>query len=131
MQLDFRVHLDADADTRTERESLARKAYATLSNVPIEYLASNGESMRGKVLRIVLDLLSMTKDGANGEDGQMQGEGAEGGEGQAFGKDVWDWWNMVRVANSEPIVCQWADGVSILVYSSSRSSRRYQRANIT
>lgn len=86
VQLDFRVHLDPEEDTRTERETLARKAYATLSNVPIEYLASNGESMRGKVLRIVLDLLSM----ASGS-----GTDKSGTESQPFGKDVWDWWNMV------------------------------------
>lgn len=101
-QLDFRVHLDPEEDTRPERESLARKAYATLSSVPIEYLASNGESMRGKVLRIVLDLLSMTKGGDTGANSssnspaQANGGGSSGtGESQAFGKDVWDWWNMV------------------------------------
>lgn len=61
--------------------------------------------MRGKVLRIVLDLLSMTGGGATAGssdnltsprnlDGQEVSEGT-GREGQAFGKDVWDWWNMV------------------------------------
>jgi hypothetical protein len=97
-QLDFRVHLDPEEDTRAERESLARKAYATLSSVPIEYLASNGESMRGKVLRIVLDLLSMTRS-EEANTTPMQGEDVGDGEGaQPFGKDVWDWWNMVRWA---------------------------------
>jgi hypothetical protein len=62
--------------------------------------------MRGKVLRIVLDLLSMTGGGtASAEqtnnvtsprrpNGHEEQEGG-GMEGQAFGKDVWDWWNMV------------------------------------
>lgn len=44
-QLDFKVHLRPEEDTKVERETLARKAYSTLSSVPIEYLASNGESM--------------------------------------------------------------------------------------
>jgi hypothetical protein len=43
--LDFRACLRPDEDTRAEREEMARKAYATLSGVPQEYLASNGESM--------------------------------------------------------------------------------------
>lgn len=43
--LDFRASLRPDEDTRAEREEMARKAYETLSSIPLEYLASNGESM--------------------------------------------------------------------------------------
>jgi hypothetical protein len=43
--LDLRAALRPDEDTRAEREEVARNAYATLSSIPYEYLASNGESM--------------------------------------------------------------------------------------
>lgn len=45
--LDFRASLSPEIDTRFEREEMARKAYQTLQHMPIEYLASNGESMVG------------------------------------------------------------------------------------
>lgn len=63
-------------DTRREREAVARRSYRVLESIPIEYLASNGECMRGKVLRIVLTLLSMTT------------------EPERFSQNIWDWWNM-------------------------------------
>ncbi|BEJ13508.1 hypothetical protein CspHIS471_0306820 [Cutaneotrichosporon sp. HIS471] len=74
--LDFRACLRPDEDTRSEREEMARKAYATLSGVPLEFLASNGESMRGKVLRIILALLHTAAEPVN------------------FSQNVWDWWNI-------------------------------------
>lgn len=75
--LDLRASIRPHEDTRAEREEMARKAYDGLSSIPYEYLASNGESMRGKVLRIILALLSMTPEPIN------------------FSQNVWDWWNMV------------------------------------
>ncbi|KLT45847.1 hypothetical protein CC85DRAFT_281999 [Cutaneotrichosporon oleaginosum] len=74
--LDFRACLRPDEDTRAEREEQARKAYATLSGLPLEYLASNGESMRGKVLRIILALLHTAAEPVN------------------FSQNMWDWWNI-------------------------------------
>lgn len=74
--LDFRAAIVPALDTRKEREEVARKSYAVLESIPIEYLASNGECMRGKVLRIILTLLSMTT------------------EPELFSQNVWDWWNM-------------------------------------
>ncbi|GMK56592.1 hypothetical protein CspeluHIS016_0304320 [Cutaneotrichosporon spelunceum] len=74
--LDFRACLRPDEDTRSEREDLACKAHAALSGLPLEYLASNGESMRGKVLRIILALLHTAAEPVN------------------FSRNLWDWWNM-------------------------------------
>lgn len=74
--LDFRAAIVPALDTRQEREDVARKSYAVLESIPIEYLASNGECMRGKVLRIILTLLSMTT------------------EPELFSQNIWDWWNM-------------------------------------
>lgn len=74
--LDFRAAIVPALDTRQEREDLARKSYEVLESMPVEYLASNGECMRGKVLRIILTLLSMTT------------------EPELFSQNIWDWWNM-------------------------------------
>lgn len=43
--LDFRASLSPDKDTRREREEMARNAYKAIEHLPIEYVASNGESM--------------------------------------------------------------------------------------
>ncbi|KAL1412559.1 hypothetical protein Q8F55_000306 [Vanrija albida] len=74
--LDLRASICPDEDTRQEKEEMAGKAYDTLSSIPIELLASNGESMRGKVLRIILTLLSMTTEPVN------------------FSQNAWEWWNI-------------------------------------
>ncbi|RSH92930.1 hypothetical protein EHS25_008376 [Saitozyma podzolica] len=74
--MDFRSTLRPSEDTRQDREETARRAYETLASVPVEYLASNGESMRGKVLRVILSLLSMSTDQEH------------------LGGNAWDWWNM-------------------------------------
>lgn len=43
--LDLRASICPDEDTRLEKEEMATKAYETLSSIPVELLASNGESM--------------------------------------------------------------------------------------
>lgn len=68
--------------------------------MPLECLASNGESMRGKVLRVILALLNATHEGALGE-------------------GLWDWWNMVSFRMTAG-----ADS-STRAYSSSSSCRRF------
>lgn len=50
--------------------------------MPLECLASNGESMRGKVFRVILALLNATPEGALGE-------------------GLWDWWNIVSYPFTE------------------------------
>lgn len=74
--LDFRAALAPALDTRAEREAVALRAYRILESIPVECLASNGECMRGKVLRIVLSLLAMS------------------GEPETLSQHVWDWWNV-------------------------------------
>ncbi|GFZ43108.1 hypothetical protein JCM24511_00826 [Saitozyma sp. JCM 24511] len=74
--LDLKAKVCPDGTTEAEREAIAKRAYETLSNIPIEHLAANGESMRGKVLRTILALLSSTADPSE------------------MGSNVWDWWNM-------------------------------------
>lgn len=105
-------------DTSADRNKIARAGYETLSSLPIEDLASNGEAMRGKVLRIVLslistgDMASLAADALGGSggggtglmgaafaEGGMSGTGGSGGEeaGRSVNQMVWDWWNMVSL----------------------------------
>lgn len=57
---------------------MAQRAFRQLEHMPLECLASNGESMRGKVLRVILALLNATPEGS-------------------LGDGLWDWWNMVSL----------------------------------
>ncbi|KAK1921136.1 hypothetical protein DB88DRAFT_499777 [Papiliotrema laurentii] len=74
--LDLRLALRPGEDLRPEREKIAKSAYATLSSIPLEYLASNGEAMRGKVLRTILALFNASTSP------------------EEIGNGVWDWWSM-------------------------------------
>ncbi|KAJ9110508.1 hypothetical protein QFC22_006729 [Naganishia vaughanmartiniae] len=56
--LDLKALADPTHDIASERESVGREMYSLLSSIPVEHLAANGESMRGKVLRIFIALLS-------------------------------------------------------------------------
>ncbi|RSH85084.1 uncharacterized protein EHS24_006677 [Apiotrichum porosum] len=64
-----------------ERSELARKAYATLSSIPIEDLAANGHSIRGKIFRIVAALLRSS---------DMD---------DAWANTVHDWWSLFSRVN--------------------------------
>ncbi|OXC67411.1 hypothetical protein AYX13_04132 [Cryptococcus neoformans] len=78
--IDFRSALSPGYDSPPQRQITARKAYDILSSIPIECLASNGQSVRGKILRVVLSLLSFAPDPSD------------------ISGHVWDWWNLVSVA---------------------------------
>ncbi|KAJ9092586.1 hypothetical protein QFC19_008694 [Naganishia cerealis] len=56
--LDLKALADPTHDISSERELVGREMYSLLSSIPVEHLAANGESMRGKVLRIIIALLS-------------------------------------------------------------------------
>ncbi|GHJ88004.1 hypothetical protein NliqN6_4406 [Naganishia liquefaciens] len=56
--LDLKAMADPNHDIAPERELVGREMYSLLSSIPVEHLAANGESMRGKVLRIIIALLS-------------------------------------------------------------------------
>ncbi|KAM0749420.1 hypothetical protein T439DRAFT_327121 [Meredithblackwellia eburnea MCA 4105] len=75
--LDLKALLSADnSEVEKERHRLAKRAYETLASIPLENIAANGESMRGKVFRTILSLLN-TKDDA-----------------EKLAENVWDWWNI-------------------------------------
>ncbi|ADV23405.1 hypothetical protein I305_01372 [Cryptococcus gattii E566] len=74
--IDFRSALSPGYDSPPQRQITARKAYDILSSIPIECLASNGQSVRGKILRVVLSLLSFAPDPSD------------------ISGNVWDWWNL-------------------------------------
>jgi hypothetical protein len=66
------------ADDDGGRYEIAQGVFRQLEGMPLECLASNGESMRGKVFRVILALLNTTPEGA-------------------LGDGLWDWWNMVSL----------------------------------
>ncbi|BEI97789.1 hypothetical protein CcaverHIS631_0300880 [Cutaneotrichosporon cavernicola] len=70
--LDLRAKV---ADDDGSRHEIAQTVFQQLEGMPLECLASNGESMRGKVFRVILALLNATPEGA-------------------LGDGLWDWWNM-------------------------------------
>lgn len=77
--LDLKGKLHPDEDTHNEkaRQEIAQRAFRQLEHMPLECLASNGESMRGKVLRVILALLNVSSQ-----------------EAGTLGEGLWDWWNM-------------------------------------
>ncbi|RSH88652.1 hypothetical protein EHS25_002879 [Saitozyma podzolica] len=64
-----------------ERAALAHRAYATLSSISLDDLASNGESMRGKIFRIVIALLRSPDMGSE------------------WVNTVQDWWSLFSRVN--------------------------------
>ncbi|KAM0747027.1 hypothetical protein T439DRAFT_293408 [Meredithblackwellia eburnea MCA 4105] len=74
--LDLKSIVSPESSVEGERHRLAKRAYETLSSIPLENIASNGESMRGKVFRTILSLLN-TKD----DPGKLS-------------EHVWEWWNI-------------------------------------
>ncbi|WRT68160.1 uncharacterized protein IL334_005135 [Kwoniella shivajii] len=87
--IDFRSALMPSFDTPSQRELIAKEAYRML--IPIDCLASNGQSLRGKILRVVLSLLSMSSESSD------------------MGAHVWDWWNLyhnVQFVQAMPEVTQ-------------------------
>ncbi|KAL1413725.1 hypothetical protein Q8F55_001507 [Vanrija albida] len=72
--LDLRAEVVPGRDDKKERHDIAARTLAQLETIPIECIASNGESLRGKVLRVVVSLLSAPD--------------AEAPRG------LWDWWGM-------------------------------------
>ncbi|GMK58065.1 hypothetical protein CspeluHIS016_0500970 [Cutaneotrichosporon spelunceum] len=71
--LDLRAKVAVDDDG--SRHEIAQAVFQQLDGMPLECLASNGESMRGKVFRVILALLNATPEGA-------------------LGDGLWNWWNM-------------------------------------
>ncbi|ORY30802.1 hypothetical protein BCR39DRAFT_528419 [Naematelia encephala] len=95
--MDFTTILSPGDTLREEKERIAKKAFDTLSNISMEDVASNGEAMRGKVLRVILSLLACTDSP------------------EAMGAHMWEWWNMFsrvqfiqfipdQVTSQQPIV---------------------------
>nr|XP_018263979.1 uncharacterized protein I303_03857 [Kwoniella dejecticola CBS 10117]OBR86137.1 hypothetical protein I303_03857 [Kwoniella dejecticola CBS 10117] len=74
--IDFRSALVPGFDSPPRRQIIARKAYDALSSIPIECLASNGQSLRSKILRVVMSLLTLAPDPND------------------MSAHVWDWWNL-------------------------------------
>ncbi|AAW45173.2 expressed protein [Cryptococcus deneoformans JEC21] len=80
--LDLKVRFSPDVDIRQDRQSIAQRVFQQLQSIPIECLARNGESMRGKVAHVVLSLLDASQDtSVTQEDSKM-------------GESLWNWWNM-------------------------------------
>ncbi|AFR94585.2 hypothetical protein C343_02669 [Cryptococcus neoformans C23] len=80
--LDLKVRFSPDMDIRQDRQSIAQRVFQQLQRIPIECLARNGESMRGKVAHVVLSLLDASQDtSVTQEDSKM-------------GESLWNWWNM-------------------------------------
>ncbi|GMK57856.1 hypothetical protein CspeluHIS016_0406900 [Cutaneotrichosporon spelunceum] len=55
--LDYISEIVPSEEVAEARSSLARRAYDALSSFPLDHLAANGESIRGKIFRIVMALL--------------------------------------------------------------------------
>ncbi|WVQ91961.1 hypothetical protein IAS59_005769 [Cryptococcus gattii] len=68
--LDLKARFSPDMDIRQDR------------HIPIECLARNGESMRGKVAHVVLSLLDASRDTSIAQEDPKMGE------------SLWNWWNM-------------------------------------
>ncbi|WWD01551.1 hypothetical protein V866_008496 [Kwoniella sp. B9012] len=81
--IDFRSALMPSHDSPPQRQIIAKQAYDILSSIPIDCLASNGQSLRGKILRVVLSLLTFAPD-PNG-----------------MSAHVWDWWNLAVPENCQ------------------------------
>ncbi|WOO76537.1 uncharacterized protein LOC62_01G000164 [Vanrija pseudolonga] len=72
--LDLRAEVVPGPDDKKERYEIARRTFAQLEHIPVECVASNGESLRGKVLRVVVSLLSA--------------------DAEQTPRGLWDWWGM-------------------------------------
>ncbi|OCF36130.1 hypothetical protein I317_06884 [Kwoniella heveanensis CBS 569] len=80
---DLRTALQLDKEQLAkEREGIAREIHSSLTTIPVEDLASNGESVRCKIFHIVCALCS--QDPASGVDQDL----------------IRDWYNMVSVSRS-------------------------------
>ncbi|BEI86643.1 hypothetical protein CcaverHIS002_0609300 [Cutaneotrichosporon cavernicola] len=55
--LDYISEIVPSEEIAAARSSLAHRAYEALSSFPLDHLAANGESIRGKIFRIVMALL--------------------------------------------------------------------------
>lgn len=86
-QLDLRAEVVPGPEDKKERYEIARRTFAQLEqcvgefgvvltrcSIPVECVASNSESLRGKVLRVVVSLLSA--------------------EAEQTPRSLWDWWGM-------------------------------------
>ncbi|WWC92058.1 uncharacterized protein L201_007012 [Kwoniella dendrophila CBS 6074] len=74
---DLRTALQLDKEQLAkEREGIAREIHSSLMNIPVEDLASNGESVRCKIFHIVCALCDQKP--ANGVDQDL----------------IWDWYSM-------------------------------------
>ncbi|KAL7418286.1 hypothetical protein Q5752_006742 [Cryptotrichosporon argae] len=89
--LDYKAILLPGRDFQAERQATAKHAFETLSSMPVECLASNGESMRGKVLRIIMSLLGATFE-------------------SDLGEHVWEWWNMYSKFQFLQVIPQLVEG---------------------
>nr|XP_019042855.1 hypothetical protein I302_08564 [Kwoniella bestiolae CBS 10118]OCF21785.1 hypothetical protein I302_08564 [Kwoniella bestiolae CBS 10118] len=81
--IDFRSALMPSHDSPSQRQMMAKRAYDILSSIPIDCLASNGQSLRGKILTVVLSLLTLASDPND------------------MGAHVWDWWNLAVPENCQ------------------------------
>ncbi|RXK37841.1 hypothetical protein M231_04839 [Tremella mesenterica] len=65
---DLRAALDRNENSlRREREDIAREIHSLLMDIPVEDMASNGESVRGKVFHIACALVSQALPNADQE----------------------------------------------------------------
>lgn len=64
-----------------ERTNLARHMYHILSSIPLDDLAANGESIRGKLTRIIIALLSIPDMGVD------------------WASTIQDWWSLFSQIN--------------------------------
>lgn len=80
IQFDLRETLSADrAAVAAEQETESKAMYKLLSSIPLDALAANGESMRGKVLRIICALLNRASTP------------------DRLSESLQDWWSMFSV----------------------------------
>ncbi|KIR26190.1 hypothetical protein I307_05224 [Cryptococcus deuterogattii 99/473] len=80
--LDLKARFSPDMDIRQDRQLIAHRVFEQLQSIPIECLARNGESMRGKVAHVVLSLLDAYRDTSIAQEDPKMGE------------SLWNWWNM-------------------------------------
>lgn len=74
----------SEAET-TARTDLARHMYDMLASIPLDDLAANGESIRGKLTRIVVALLRIPDMGLD------------------WISTIQDWWTLVSSATTDPL----------------------------
>lgn len=74
------------------RHDIAQRAFRQLEHLPLECLASNGESLRGKVLRVILALLNVSHESESTE--SQSGNANATATAATVGEGLWDWWNI-------------------------------------